>query len=225
MPASQPSPDRPAPDAQTTLQLLKQRHPEWVLRISPATKKVSRKCGRNNWATVCHHGSWEYRCQECRPVNLCNHRGKICRCVPAGSIAITPPHDIPTDVRRWTAGFVDGDGTMRIEPKGTVIVRITQSCESGEPETLVFIQRHYGGIIAERSFNGETRGNRRRAWTLRFHNKDAKDIIKDVSELGTFKRPQAELVLDYWKRLEADPGLLKKTDRGGIQQEVDGIEE
>lgn len=110
---------------------------------------------------------------------------------------------IPTHVKQYVSGFLDGDGTIALY-RGRTVVGFSQSQNSCVPPVLQFIQTHYGGFIHSHAVR-QIRPNRRREHTLKvdkFYNQ--RPLLEDIKENAIIKRDQAEIAMHSYNTLNKE---------------------
>lgn len=128
------------------------------------------------------------------------------------------------DVKRFVAGFGDGDGHITIQQATTrpradpPKVIFYQSRNDGAPPELLYIQEHYESVLHSRP----QRRGARTEWRLEIRGPGVKAILGDWASNGVVKARQAEIALEYMNaddRKSVAPrysALLKQTKASAI---------
>lgn len=116
-----------------------------------------------------------------------------------------PPRkkEIPLDLKKFTSGFLDGDGCVSIPsptdvvPKPTPTISASQACDGGVPPELELLRSLYGGSICRR----KPVEGRRQAWDWTVKSKEEIAwLLEDMVEHMVLKRAQVRLALQYLQR-------------------------
>lgn len=111
-------------------------------------------------------------------------------------------------VSEYIAGFVDGDGMIRVAPPSqrypnpSPIVCAFQSFNLQEPPELKFLKKHLGGSIYQTSPASE---KIRTSWKFFVTEEGLKKALKLVSDHGIIKKPQADVALSYLEAGKPSP--------------------
>jgi len=107
--------------------------------------------------------------------------------------------------RRHFAGFFDGDGTICVSPGNGLRIGISQSsADDNCPSIFIILKREYGGNIIEcKARNIEFKETRKKAYEWVLTGQLAVQALRDISDYGIIKKPQADVVLDFLKQNKA----------------------
>jgi hypothetical protein len=103
---------------------------------------------------------------------------------------------IPEEIKQMLAGFFEGDGDISISRNQTM-VKLSQSCDSGEPPELIMFRKYYGGALR---LSAKSKGRRRTRWILVIQQESqVVPLIEDLSQRCPLKSEQLKLTLKWWK--------------------------
>lgn len=105
----------------------------------------------------------------------------------------------------WAAGFFDGEGCIYIGIQ-----------RQGTPRLIVSITQKYRSVLEDMQerFSGGLGQPKPDIWDLRWTGKTSETLLKAiVPYLRTNKKPQAELALEFIKRMPGRGGYVIRWDR------------
>jgi hypothetical protein len=105
----------------------------------------------------------------------------------------------PDTVRAYTAGYVDGEGTIRW---ADLPILALESCN---PNPMRWIAKHYGGKVL--TLNRKTATTKRSIYRLVYRGKYCITLILSILEFMIEKKSQAENLLRMW---EANTAIQKE---------------
>ncbi len=102
----------------------------------------------------------------------------------------------------YIAGFIDGDGSIRVAKpnnerrRSTPVILVAQSCQQGEAPELAPFKEHWGGTVRERKLPKK----RRRGWVWRLKEQDrVAELLAVIHRHGITKAPQAARAAAYMR--------------------------
>lgn len=117
-------------------------------------------------------------------------------------------------VAQYIAGFIDGDGCIRLHapsetcPRPTPYVAITQSYNRREPPELRDLQRRLGGTI---QVQGDATETQRKKWVLHIAvQHDVQKVLELISRHGVVKKAQADVALQYLQQGRPSDGTFSE---------------
>lgn len=115
----------------------------------------------------------------------------------------------------WTAGFIDGEGSITIKRytrNGRIVYQPYVSCCQANPnggdKAIQFLQDTFGGSISRYSQKGQR--NATSLWVVVSQN--ALEFVKKVYPYLTIKKERAKILMDYYKDIQKGKGYNKLSD-------------
>ena len=111
---------------------------------------------------------------------------------------VTDPCQLPLPIKKWVAGFFDGDGHVGPGSRGGIVASFSQSAINPRPPSVLLVLQHYfgGAVCLGRKGNKKKRPE----WALKLTSRNMRPLLAIVNEHGTVKAPQAKLVLDFYEK-------------------------
>lgn len=115
----------------------------------------------------------------------------------------------------WTAGFMDGEGTITIKRyhrNGRIVYQPYISCcqasTNGGEKAIQFLRDNFGGSISNYQQTGQR--NATSLWAI--VSTGALEFAEKLLPYLTIKKERAEILIDYYKNIEKGKGGNKLSD-------------
>jgi hypothetical protein len=146
--------------------------------------------------------------------------------------SLEPQMSVSAIERGVVAGFFDGDGWLEI-PRSrerdwhpAPAICFSQSCDSGIPPELLYVQRLYGGNMSQRGKPAVSNPlATRNCWVLKIRSKsESEAILIALLETCVLKQPQVRLALEYIRGIRPNAeasGLIGEAKRNYQTVDID----